>query len=270
MADIEELFRIATEAEGGAPNPGVDQGGLPGFPQQQGPILQSQFNEGGSASQPQFEQGGFVQAPPPGVGPGGPAGPVPTPAGAGVNAGGPPPPIPVQQMQADIQRVIKQKPEEILKIKQAVQQGLQSGELTMEELNLAGQLAMAAAQNPALWPKLRAFAIQQGLADENIISQEYDQGLVYSVLLAVQGGAQDGAPQAAGQPPQLGQPQAAGQPPVAGLRTGGAVPDSRNKDGSVSAIVHDGEFVIPAHVVKAKGTDFFDKMIEPKDASKTA
>ena len=173
-------------------------------------------------------------------------------------------------MQADIQRLITQKPEEILKIKQAVQQGLQSGELTMEELNLAGQLAMAAAQNPALWPKLRAFAIQQGLADENIISQEYDQGLVYAVLLAVQGGAQDGAPQAAGQPPQVGQPQAAGQPPVAGLRTGGATPDSRNKDGSVSAIVHEGEFVIPAHVVKAKGTDFFDKMIEPKDAAKAS
>ena len=66
MADIEELFRIATEAEGGAPNPGIDQSGLPvsgplqgGFSQPQGPILGSQFDQG-PALQPQFQSGGYV------------------------------------------------------------------------------------------------------------------------------------------------------------------------------------------------------------------
>ena len=140
----------------------------------------------------------------------------------------------------------------------------------MEELNLAGQLATAAAQNPQLWPQLRQFAIQKGLAEENELPQEYDQGLVFALILATKAILGGGA-QAQGQPPQAvgGIPQAQGQPPQAALRTGGAVPNSRNNDGSVAITAHDGEFVIPERVVREKGTDFFNKMIEPKDAKTT-
>jgi hypothetical protein len=137
----------------------------------------------------------------------------------------------------------------------------------MEELNLAGQLATAAAQNPQLWPQLRQFAIQKGLAEEHELPQEYDQGLVFALILATKA-IQGGGPQAQGQPPQAvgGAPQTQGQAPQAALRQGGTVPNSRNQDGSVAITAHDGEFVIPSNVVREKGTDFFNKLIEPKDA----
>jgi hypothetical protein len=173
-------------------------------------------------------------------------------------------------MDVEAQRVISQAPEKFLQVKQVVEQAVASGEITMEELNLAGQLATAAAQNPQLWPQLRNFAVQKGLVDENDLPQEYDQGLVFTLILAVKA-IQGGGPQAQGQPPQAvgGAPQTQGQAPQAALRQGGTVPSSRNQDGSVAITAHDGEFVIPEHVVREKGTDFFNKLIEPKDAKTT-
>jgi hypothetical protein len=266
---IEELIKIATDPSYDDGDFGVLGQGIQGLP------------KGGPVLQPSFQQGGMVQGqqqPPPrgGVplGPGIPGATVGAQVGvAARQAGAQPgqgPQITPQQMEAEVQRLISERPQELLRVKQAFEQGLANGEITMEELNLAGQLATAAAQNPQLWPQLRRFAIQKGLAEENEIQQEYDQGLVFGVLLAVKA-VQGGGPQAQGQPPQAvgGASQAQGQPPQVVLRTGGAVPNSRNKDGSVAITAHDGEFVIPKHVVREKGTDFFNKLIEPKDA-KTA
>ena len=246
---IAELVRIATDPSYDDPEQGVLQQGVPNLPPG-GPVLQSQF-----------QQGGVVNA--------APQQPLP-PQAAGVNPAGNNTPIPAQQLDAEAQRVISQAPELFLELKQAVEQAVANGEITMEELNLAGQLATAAAQNPQLWPQLRQFAIQKGLAEENELPQEYDQGLVFALILATKA-IQGGGPQAQGQPPQAvgGAPQTQGQVPQAALRTGGEVPSSRNQDGSVAITAHDGEFVIPERVVREKGTDFFNKMIEPKDA-KTA
>jgi hypothetical protein len=256
---IAELVRIATDSSYDDGDSGVLNQGVQGLP------------EGGPVLQPLFQQGGMVQ---------GQQQPLP-PRAAGVNPAGNNTPIPAQQLDAEAQRVISRAPEKFLEVKQIVEQAVANGEVTMEELNLAGQLATAAAQNPQLWPQLRRFAIQKGLAEENELPQEYDQGLVFALILAVkavQGGgpqaqgqppqAVGGAPQAQGQPPQAvgGAPQAQGQAPQVVLRTGGAVPNSRNQDGSVAITAHDGEFVIPEHVVREKGTDFFNKLIEPKDA----
>jgi len=245
---IEKLVEIATDSsyddgDFGVLNQGV-QGLSPG-----GPVLKSQF-----------QQGGMVQ---------GQQQPLP-PQAAGVNPAGNNTPIPAQQLDAEAQRVISQAPEKFLEVKQLVEQAVANGEITMEELNLAGQLATAAAQNPQLWPQLRQFAIQKGLAEENELPQEYDQGLVFTLILAVKA-IQGGGPQAQGQPPQAvgGAPQTQGQVPQAALRTGGEVPNSRNQDGSVAITAHDGEFVIPSNVVREKGTDFFNKLIEPKNAKTT-
>jgi len=252
---IAELVRIATDPSYDDGDSGVLNQGVQGLP------------EGGPVLQPLFQQGGMVQ---------GQQQPLP-PRAAGVNPAGNNTPIPAQQLDAEAQRVISQAPEKFLELKQAVEQAVAAGEITMEELNLAGQLATAAAQNPQLWPQLRQFAIQKGLAEENELPQEYDQGLVFALILAVKA-IQSGGPQAQGQPPQAvggapqaqGQaPQAQGQAPQVALRTGGAVPNSRNNDGTVAITAHDGEFVIPQHVVRAKGTDFFDKMIAPADAKNT-
>jgi hypothetical protein len=225
---------------------------------------------------PQYQQGGLIpdaaavgQAPP-GVGQ--------APPGVG-QAGQTAPPVSPQEIEAEIQRMMQSNPQGVLQIKQVIQEQLQTGQLTQQEFNLAGQLAQAAAQNPQLWPKLRAFAIQQGLAGENDLSQEFDAGLVFALLMAVRavqsniGGP--GQPQATGQPgvPQQGQvapprpaglavPDASGQPPRRAFEGGGGAGKSRNIDGSISAVLHEGEFVIPQKVVQQKGTDFFNKLID--------
>ena len=229
---IEELIKIATDPSYDDGDFGVLGQGIQGLP------------KGGPVLQPSFQQGGMVQ---------GQQQPLP-PQTAGVSPAGNNTPIPAQQLDAEAQRVISQAPEKFLELKQAVEQAVAAGEITMEELNLAGQLATAAAQNPQLWPQLRQFAIQKGLAGENELPQEYDQELVFSLILAVKA-IQGGGPQAQGQPPQAvgGAPQAQGQAPQAALRTGGAVPNSRNADGSVTITAHDGETVMHRGVSIAEG-----------------
>jgi hypothetical protein len=234
MADIEELIRIATDPSFDSADPGVLQQGAP--QQVAGPTMDYRMN-------PSYAEGGVVSA-------GGPqqvAGLAPQGAQQGQ-------PMPMQQMEAEMQRMAQEHPQEVLKIKAGIQHLMQAGEVTPQELNMAVQLATAAAQNPSLWPQLRQFAIQQGLAEEQELPQEYDQGLVFTILLAAK------AVQAAGGG-QPATPQAQGQPPQATMRTGGEVPKSNNADGSVAINAHKGEYVIPEHVVLAKGTDFFDKMI---------
>lgn len=77
------------------------------------------------------------------------------------------------------------------------------------------------------------------------------------------GAAPGGPPQQGqpGQPPQQGQPQQPGQPQP--MQAGGNVqgPGTGTSD-SIPANLSDGEFVIPADVVKAKGTEFFQKLLD--------
>jgi hypothetical protein len=80
---------------------------------------------------------------------------------------------------------------------------------------------------------------------------------VFSIILAGKALQMQGGQPQGGQP----MPQSDSQPPQATMRMGGEVPNSNNTDGSVAINAHKGEYVIPANVVLAKGTDFFDKMI---------
>jgi len=143
----------------------------------------------------------------------------------------------------------------------AIQQGMQSGELTMEELNTLVQMATVALQNPAMYPQLRALAIREGLATEQDINPQFDPGILMTLVIIgqsiqAQGTAQPVPPQQMGVAPA----QTGGLPSMA---TGGALPErARRKDGGIPIMAHEGEFVIPADVVRRKGTDFFEKMIQ--------
>jgi hypothetical protein len=46
------------------------------------------------------------------------------------------------------------------------------------------------------------------------------------------------------------------------MAKGGEVPMSKKRDGSVLINAHEGEYVIPANVVKMKGKEFFDSLVE--------
>jgi len=258
---IERLIQLATDPAADIPTP-VDTGVMnPGPVRQvglvpmagQAPVLDfnAQSYRGGGvvkAPRPAYQGGGVVQAPSAGMAPQGAQGP-----------------IPIQTMEQDIQRLVKERPEEILKVKSAVMQLLQTGDLSLQELNTMEQLATAAVQNPELYPQIRQFAIQQGLGSEQEIPQQYDQGLAYAILLAARaaqsqvGGS--GIPQAAGQPPQpVGQPpQPVGQPPQGSFLQGGPV-SSRNADKTVPINAHDGEYVLKRGAVKALGLEKLNAM----------
>jgi hypothetical protein len=172
-----------------------------------------------------------------------------------------------EMMSMQLNQFANQRPEQMAQVKQVMMEAVQSGELTPQELNMMVQLATVASQNPEMYPYARKFAIQQGLVTEEDLPQQYDAGLIFTILLAaraVQGGMGGEMGAAQGMPPGMGaapmQPPAQGMPPS--MAQGGAVPQSRKSDGSVLINAHEGEYVIPANVVKMKGREFFDSMVE--------
>lgn len=188
------------------------------------------------------------------------------------------PPMPGEQpleagaLEAEVQRVAQANPQVVQQLQQEIMAALQSGQLTMEQLNLAVQLARTVAQNPALYPRLRELAIQRGLADEDELPPQYDQGIVFAILLAGQAAMQQGAPQGAPAGPPAGAPAGPPGAPAGNFAEGGSIPvgrsPSKDKSGTADDIninVSGGEYVIPKHVVAAKGTEFFDRMLDQYD-----
>lgn len=195
---------------------------------------------------PQYEAGGMIGA-------GGM--PEPTSVGVSPQATGQGQGMSPQMIDMQVNQFMNQNPQQVQQITQAIMQAMQTGEITMEELNQAEQYAKLAIQNPDMYPYIRNLLIQQGIATEDTISPQYDSGLIFTVLLAVKAVKQNmpsGMPQAGGQSMQ-------GLPSMA---TGGPIPKSKEVDGGVLIKAHEGEYVIPAHVVKMKGKEFFDSMID--------
>lgn len=211
---------------------------------------------GGAAPLPTYQQGGLVgpggmPVPPPGPAPmGAPSGaPGLAPQGAGQQ-------VSPQQMQAEAQRFVQQNPQQMQQIQMGIQQAMQQGDLTPQELNMMVQMATAALQNPSLYPQLRRAAIQQGLATEADISPQFDPGLLYVLIIVGQAMQGQVAPGLPGGTPTDGQP-------MPSMKMGGALPTkSPNPDGGIPIKAHEGEYVIPAEVVRAKGTDFFDSLVK--------
>ena len=179
-----------------------------------------------------------------------------------------------QAIEMQLQEFMRKQPQEVARIQQAIMAGYQSGEITPEELNMAGQLAMTALQNPEMYTYIRQFAIQQGMANEEDLSPEYDQGLIFVLLLAiraVQGNTQQDM--AGGAPGGMG--GGMNNQPMMSMASGGYVHmgDHAAKGGKVTGPgtgtsdsipirVSAGEYVIPAKVVQAKGKDFFDALLK--------
>lgn len=174
--------------------------------------------------------------------------------------------VPPAQIEAEISRFMQQNPQQVQQIQAMFMQLIQEGELQPAMLEQIEQLALAALQNPQVYPSIRAYAIQQGLIDETDISPQYDQGTLFVLLLA----ARATLAMFRGQGTETVAPQRGANFANGGLVTrgthaaaGGKVsgPGTGTSD-SIPIRVSDGEYVIPAHVVRAKGTEFFDKMIQ--------
>ena len=175
-----------------------------------------------------------------------------------------------QMLEMQLQDFMRKNPQQVQQIANAIMAGIQAGEITADELNMAGQLAMTALQNPEMYKYVRQFAIQQGMAGEQDLSPEYDQGLIFVILLAVRV-AQQSMGSMGGMGTQNGMPQQ----PVMSMADGGYVtagdhaaaggkvvgPGTGTSD-SIPIRVSAGEYVIPAHIVKAKGKDFFDSLLK--------
>jgi hypothetical protein len=153
-------------------------------------------------------------------------------------------PMDFSMLEMQINQFASQHPQQVQQIQQTIMEEMQSGGLTQQELNMMVQLATVAAQNPQMYPQVRQFAIQQGIATEQDLPREYDQGLVFVLLLAGR----------AAQSMQGGQG-------VPSMEFGGSVPPSQKNDGSVLINAHEGEYVIPKNVVDMKGKEFFDNLV---------
>jgi len=180
------------------------------------------------------------------------SGGIPMAGGAGLSQPGQPAgPMDPQMMEMQVNQFANQNPQQVQEIRAAIMEAMQSGELTQDELNMIVQLATVAAQNPDMYPNVRKFAIQQGIATEQDLPQEYDQGLIMVLLLAAK----------AIQADMGGQDMMQGGA-LPSMAKGGPVPDSNKADGAVLINAHEGEYVIPANVVKMKGKEFFDSLVE--------
>jgi len=209
---------------------------------------------------PAYQAGGMIGA-----------GGMPEPMGVGLAPQGQMPQggMTPQMLEMQVNQFATQHPQQIAQIRAAIMEVMQTGELTQQELNMIVQLATVAAQNPEMYPYVRNFAIQQGIATEQDLPQQYDQGLVFVLLLAARaiqadvGGQnmmQGGTPMMAGGPDVTASQVSSGAMPS--MAKGGEVPQSKKSDGSVLINAHEGEYVIPANVVKMKGKEFFDSLVE--------
>jgi len=187
---------------------------------------------------PSYQQGGLVT---PTGAPQQMPGQMPAAQGVGVSPNAVGGPINPQMMEMQLNQFVRQNPQQMQQIQQEIMGALQSGELTPDELNMIIQLATVAAQNPQMYPNVRNFAIQQGIATEQDLPAQYDQGLVFVLLLAAKSVQQ----------------MAGGQQQIQSMKMGGKV----SGDGAVLINAHEGEYVIPKEIVQKKGTEFFDKMI---------
>lgn len=142
-------------------------------------------------------------------------------------------------VEMQIKDMMQRNPQVAQQIQGAVQQAMASGQLTPQELNTATQLARVALNDPSTYPRLRAFAIQNGIATEQDLPQQFDEGLLYALLSVAEAmTGQGGAPQGGMQSQPAQQP---------GQEQGG--------------------YTIPQNVLQMKGQEFFDNLVKKYNPS---
>ena len=198
--------------------------------------------------QPTYQEGGMV----------GPGGMPMRPAGIQPQQGGTNP----QMLEMQVNEIMSKNPEAVARIRAGIEAGIQSGELDANELNTIIQLAKTVMQNPEMYPQIRQMAISKGIATEADLPAQFDEGLVIAIIAAGKSMEADVQIEG-GQAPMP-------QPPVQEMEFGGMVNGPSHDQGGVRVKmkgggeieVEGGEYVIPKDVVKKKGTDFFDKMLQ--------
>ena len=170
-------------------------------------------------------------------------------------------PMSPADMEGQMAQTVQNNPQAIQQLASELKNAIASGEIQADQVNMGLQLAQSALQDPSLYPQLRQFAIQQGLAEEADLPMEYDEGMIFVIIL--------GCRLALGQSvPGMGQPMEQGMP---SMRSGGALPkESPNPGGGIPIMAHEGEYVIPKEVVQRKGTEFFDKLLQANNGSKVS
>lgn len=163
-------------------------------------------------------------------------------------------PMTPAQIEQEAQRFVQQHPEEAQKVQALIALAIQTGELTSQELNTAVQLAKTALANPAAYPQIRQFAIQNGLGTEQDIPQEIDQGMLYVLIVAGKSSAAAG-PQGNAM---------SGQGPTPTMENG-VLPEYKNggMTGNTPhlAKLHPREYVIPEDALLYHGKKFFDARV---------
>jgi len=227
------------------------------------PMAGSTLNIRAPQLPPAYADGGMVPPAPPAAPPMTQPGMSPQQPGLAAPGGAAPTQrMSLQQLQQEAQKFAQANPQAVQAIREALMEGVQDGDITPQQITMLVQMAVAAAQNPELYPRLRQMAIQQGMADEEDLPMQYDQGIVFSLIVAgaaMQGGGGQG----------MAAPQVPGaQAPAAMMKDGGHIAMTRSPTGDNTGRADDipirvsgGEYVIPKHVVDRKGTDFFDKLI---------
>lgn len=227
------------------------------------PMAGSTLNIRAPQLPPAYADGGMVPPAPPAAPPMTQPGTSPQQPGLAAPGGAAPTQrMSLQQLQQEAQKFAQANPQAVQAIREALMEGVQDGDITPQQITMLVQMAVAAAQNPELYPRLRQMAIQQGMADEEDLPMQYDQGIIFSLIVAgaamqQSGGQGTAAPQVPG-----------AQAPAAMMKDGGHITMTRSPTGDNTGRADDipirvsgGEYVIPKHVVDRKGTDFFDKLI---------
>ena len=243
------------------------------------PENNSPFSGDAAALMPSFALGGMV-------GPGGtPIRPnIPgMPGVADASAATPMNGMGPQQMELEARRFVQQNPQQVAQIREAVQEALADGDITMDQVQILTNMAKVALQNPEMYPQLRQSVAAQGIIEADELPDQFDQGTMFVFLLIGQilqsapagpgpavagGGVQQTAPAAAPGGDQsmmagVQPPMSQMQPPMASMARGGSLPPrSPNPDGSIPINAHEGEYVIPSRGSRARRPAFFDKRVQ--------
>jgi len=243
--DLPPALAALLSMDGSGAAPMAAPMGMPAAPAEQAPMGLGATMSGGGL--PAYEQGGMI-------GPGGmpmsPMGEAGMPAMGGLAQA--PTPVPPAEREQLIDQGLAQNPQVMQEIQAALMEGIQSGEITTQELNMIVQLVQVAAQNPDMYPYVRKFAIQQGIATEEDLPEEYNEGVVIALSTVAK---------SAQQMMQGGQNMMGGAAaPMQSLKEGGSV--NGDDDAPVPIMAHEGEYVIPKIVVQMKGREFFDRLVD--------
>lgn len=183
-----------------------------------------------------------------------------------------------QQMELEARRFVQQNPQQVAEIRTTIEEALAEGDITMDQVQLLTNMAKVALQNPEMYPALKQSIVSRGVLEDDELPPEFDQGTMFVLLLIgqiMQAPAQPGMQAAGGVQP----PAAPGSDQlIPSMKKGGAIPMKSEMDdemddeeegnakggskGGLLIMAHEGEYVIPAKIVRAKGTEFFDKLVQ--------